>query len=161
MIDLIIFIVLIAVLYLTIQGPPFVPTRAKEMQTVFNLSGASKNRKMVDLGSGDGRLVIYFAERGIESHGYEINPLLYLFSKFQISRKRLKDTAHVHLKSFWKADLREADVIVVFGIGHIMNKLERKLKNELKPGSIVISNTFKFKNLNLEKKDKIFFLYRI
>ena len=46
------------------------------------------------------------------------------------------------IKDLWKVDLRNVDVVAVYGLQPIMKDLGIKLKNELRPGSVVISNVF-------------------
>uniref|UniRef100_A0A7S4VKA5 Uncharacterized protein n=1 Tax=Ditylum brightwellii TaxID=49249 RepID=A0A7S4VKA5_9STRA len=47
-----------------------------------------------------------------------------------------------YIRDLWKVDLSNADVIAVYGLQPIMTKLGLKMKEELKPGSIVVSNVF-------------------
>ena len=49
-------------------------------------------------------------------------------------------------RDFFKASLQDADYVFCFLICDEMNRLEKKLQQELKRGAIVISNTFSFKN---------------
>lgn len=46
------------------------------------------------------------------------------------------------LKNLWDVDLTKVDVVAVYGLHPIMKDLGVKMKNELKPGSIVLSNVF-------------------
>ncbi|CAB9525410.1 Protein FAM173B [Seminavis robusta] len=106
----------------------------------------SKSLTFVDLGSGDGRLVFRAARQGIfsTSIGYEINPILHAVGQ---SRRLLQAPKYWHSTQFywrdiWKVDLQQADVVAVYGLGPIMEPLGVKLRDELKPGSIVVSNVF-------------------
>ncbi|KUK15484.1 MAG: Uncharacterized protein XD53_1085, partial [Petrotoga mobilis] len=112
-----------------------------------------------DLGSGDGRVVIAFARKGIQAHGFEINPLLVLISKINIRRAGLKGKAFIHWKNFWKADLSKFDIITVFQVDFAMNELENKLKKELKPEAKVISNQWVFPNWKYSKYENGIYVY--
>jgi ribosomal protein L11 methylase PrmA len=101
-------------------------------------------KRAVDLGSGDGRIVIALARSGFEAHGFELNPLLVAYSRRKIRQAMLQDCAFIHQKSYWDENLSSFDVVVVFGISYIMKKLEKKLVQELRPGSLVASNYFSF-----------------
>src|SRR3989344_9046692 len=59
--------------------------------------GIKKGEKVIDLGSGDGRLMIAFAKKGCSVEGVEINPILVLISKIWIRKAGLKDKAKVRL----------------------------------------------------------------
>ena len=72
----------IFILYIVVPllfGAPFLPSDAKTFERTAILLGSlgkGAGKKAVDLGSGDGRMVIELAKLGYEAHGYEINPLL-------------------------------------------------------------------------------------
>jgi len=51
-------------------------------------------------------------------------------------------STNFHIKDLWKVDLSKADVVAVYGLHPIMKQLGKKMKAELKPGSIVVSNVF-------------------
>lgn len=59
--------------------------------------------------------------------------------------KYLSSTNFV-LQDLWNVQLEDVDVVAVYGLDPIMNELGKKLQNELKPGSVVISNVFSFPN---------------
>jgi ribosomal protein L11 methylase PrmA len=156
-----IFGVLLVAYYLGIfRGAPFVPTFRNSLGKMIVAAKIQPGEKLADLGSGDGRIVIAAAKNGAQAHGYEINPVLVWYSRWQISQAGLSGKAFVHWKSFWKADLSEYQIVTVFGITSIMKDLEAKLKAELKPGSRVVSNIFQFPNWEGEKTDSVF-VYRI
>ena len=66
---------------------------------------------------------------------------------FALSRRLLQapkywSTTQFRLRDIWKVDLRDVDVVAVYGLTPIMEKLGVKLQRELAPGSIVLSNVF-------------------
>ncbi|MFA5813833.1 MAG: class I SAM-dependent methyltransferase [Patescibacteria group bacterium] len=125
------------------------------MESVLNMVALAKVKtgdKMVDLGSGDGRIVIAFAREGLEAHGYDNNPILVWLSRRKIKRAGLQDRAFIHFQSFWRADLSRFSIVTLFGMSHIMSGLEKKLKKELPLGARVLSNAFRFPNWELADK---------
>lgn len=138
---------LIVVIYLLapiVRGAVFFPTRPENVETIVRLAKIKPGEKAADLGSGDGRIVIALARAGAEAHGYEINPILVWKSRAAIRQAGLEGRAFVHWRSFWGADLSPYAVIAVYGIPYIMRALEKKLSRELKAGSRVVSNIYKF-----------------
>ncbi|HRN96118.1 MAG TPA: class I SAM-dependent methyltransferase [Candidatus Levybacteria bacterium] len=125
---------------------PYVPSTWHKIDVMMELANPQPGEKMVDLGSGDGRIVIAFAKKGIESHGYEINSELALLSESKILDENLDEKAFIHIADFWEADLSSFNIVIIYGMTSIMTHLEEKLKTELKPGSRVISAIFHFPN---------------
>jgi cyclopropane fatty-acyl-phospholipid synthase-like methyltransferase len=141
--EIILLFFCILVLYHLRNGAIFVPTNRLAVGQMVKLAAVRPGMRVADLGSGDGRIVIAFAQAGAIVDGYEINPLLSWWSKFQISRLRLGN-ARIVTASFWPVDLSAYDVVVVFGITHIMERLQKKLAEELHPDTLIISHIFKF-----------------
>jgi len=142
-------------------GAPFEPTNSETLRKMIEFSKIKKGEKLADIGSGNGKIVIAFARKGVECHGFEINPFLVWISRRKIKKLNLEDRAFVHWKNFWKQDLGRFDVISIFQIGNIMKKLERKLKKELTSGTRVVSNTWKFPNWRPKKIEKDVYLYEV
>ncbi len=172
MIYLLIFLIILAVisflglvlvfsfLLAILKGAPYIATDKKKIKSILNLANIKEGHKAVDLGSGDGRLVIALANQGAEVHGYEINPFLVWYSRWRIKKAGLSDSAFVHKKNFWNVDMQPFDVIVVFGIGNIMEKLEAKLESEAKDSLRVVSNGFLFPSWDYTDKEGQIFLYK-
>lgn len=127
-----------------LYGAPFVASADDQVEKMVKLAKIRKREKVVDLGSGDGRLLIALAQSGWEADGIEINPFLVWFSRRKIKNLDLKDKIDIYRKNFWNVDFSKYDVVMVYAIQHVMQNLEKKLRKELKPGSRVISNYFQF-----------------
>lgn len=157
------FFVLFILFYILAMfiGAPFVPANRLTVKKMVGIAGSLKGKKVVDLGSGEGRVVVAAALSGaFEAHGYEINPVLVLVSWWNIYRAGVRGKAFVHWGSYWGKDLASFNVVFVYGICHIMNRLEKKLDEELKPGTIIVSNSFTFPNWKYQKTDNNVYLYQ-
>jgi len=135
---------ILAVRLLFSFGAPYVVSKDQKVKALLELAGLVDGKRTIDLGSGDGRIVIAFARAGAEAHGYEINPLLVLRARQNIKKAGLEDRAIIHWKDFWQVSFSTFDVVTVYGIGFMMKRLEKKLKRELRQGSIVLSAHFTF-----------------
>ena len=111
--------------------------------------------RVIDLGSGDGRVVLEASRRGYCAVGYEINPLLVLISKLWNAfceirmSERIRGSASFYVKDIWDisaAEIGEARLIFVYGLGPIMQRLAEKLHKEGHPNLIVVSNVFEIKS---------------
>ena len=159
--ELIILFVLLMILYFLFQGAIFVPTHKSKIAKILEFANIKPGHRACDLGSGDGRLVIALAKAGATAHGYEINPFLVWWARHKIRQAGLNDSAFIHWKSFWGANLSAYDIVIVFGISHIMARLARKFRKELKPGSKIISFIFPLPDWQSTKSESGVVLYQI
>ena len=154
----IIFCILTAGIYFF--GAPFVVSSNERIRFILKLLKPQKGEKIVDLGSGDGTLLFEIAKSGAIAYGYEINPILVRRTKRKIKKLGLEGKVFVERANFLKKDLSDFDAIVVYGITYLMPRLEKKLQRELKPGTRVVSNYFKFPNWKPEKKEGDVLIYK-
>jgi len=159
-IDLAILILCGSLLYYFSQGAIFLPTYRQSVENMVALAGIKPGMKAVDLGSGDGRIVIAMADAGALADGFEINPILAFWSRRKIKRLGLESRPRIFRQNFWTADLSSYDAVMVFGMTHIMEKLEKKLTKDLKPGTIVVSNIFRFKGWQEVKSENGLYVYK-
>lgn len=124
-----------------VLGAPYLPTLKKEGEVALDMLNLRKGQTILDLGSGDGSFLLQAAKRDINGTGWEINPLLVVFSKLRLWRFRKK--VKVYWRNMWRTKLPTVDAIYIFGIERYMGKFERKLKNELKKPTLVACFTFK------------------
>jgi len=143
------------------RGAPWAPSSLSTAVRMAALSGAARGKRLADLGSGDGRVLIALARRGAEAHGYEINPVLVLVSRCAIRRAGVADRASVHWQSFWRADLSRFDALILFQGSFVMRRLERKIRRELRPGAQVISDYWAFPSLVPEARAGTLYRYVI
>jgi len=143
----------------SLNGAIFDPSRKRDVEKMVEMAEIKGDEISADLGSGDGRVVIAFAKKGIQAHGFEINPLLVLISRINIRRAGLKGKAFIHWKNFWKTDLSKFDIITVFQVDFAMNELENKLKKEFKTGAKVVSNQWTFPNWKYSKFESGVYVY--
>lgn len=163
------FIIVLAIVVLILSffyifpwffGAPYEGTSKKKIKKIIRLAGIKKTDIAVDLGSGDGRLVIAMAKKGAEAHGYEINPLLVYLSRRKIKQAGLQKKAFIHWKSFWDVNLSKYNVIVMFQFYTIMKKLQKKLGKEAKKSSRIISYYWKFPDWKIIRKIENIYLYK-
>ncbi len=141
------------------MGAPYVPSKIHRVEEMLRLAGVREGEKAADLGSGDGRVVIALAQRGAEAHGYEVNPLLVLWSFYRVYRAGMWGRAHIHWWSYWKADLGKYDVVIMYGIGGIMNRLKEKLFRELNPQARIVCQTFRIPGFRPLRNNQDIYLY--
>ena len=144
----------------TFSAAPFVPVPASKIKTMLKFANLNAGDTLIDLGSGDGRIVFAAAKSGASCIGIEINPLLYWFSQI---KKFLRRTKNVYFtrSNLWDLDVTNANVITIYFIPSRMEKLKEKLQKEMRPGSRVVSYKFKFEGWIMEDAQGEVYLYRV
>lgn len=129
-------------------GAPYVPTSYKRVKKMIALAQIKKGTRVVDLGSGDGRLVIEAAKMGANACGVEINPGLWLFSIVNSlwQKRYYRGRANFRLMSLYNVDFRDYDVIFFAGFVEMVKILERKFEKGLNKGTKVICYAFPLPN---------------
>jgi len=141
------------------RGPFYVPTKRNYVPHIVKFLAIKQGEKAVDLGSGNGRLLIALAQAGAEAHGFEHNPLLVWRSRYNIKKAGLHGKAFVHMNNFWDVDVSSFNCVVIYGIPYIMPKLEEKLRRELKSGARVVAHSFPFPSWKPVESHKRVYLY--
>ncbi len=148
-----------AVFHITaLHNPVFIPSADNQLEIMLNIAKIKPNAKLLDLGSGDGKVVIALAQHFPQSRiiGVELNPFLARSSRKAVSELRLSKQITIIQQSFWQTDLRPFDVVFLYGTSYIMEKLEKKVQQEMRPNTQFVSNTFQFPNLKPVKiKDQV------
>lgn len=134
---------------------PYIATQMVTIRQVLNLVGVKKGKKFYELGSGDGRVVIEAAKLGADAIGIEQSWLRILLSKYKAhnlaSHIRCGNVNFYHGDIF-KRNYYDADILYIYLLPKGVNRLEEKLKKQLKKGSIVITQTYHFKSWKPFKK---------
>jgi SAM-dependent methyltransferase len=132
---------------------PYVATKMARIKKALKLSGKNKG-KFYELGSGDGRVVFEAAKMGFDAYGIEQSILRVWMSQYKAKKMGLKNAHFIHGNIF-NFNYQDADLIFIFLLPIGINKLQPKLKKELKKGSIIITQTFHFKNWIPFKKELV------
>jgi len=140
-------------------GAIYFPSTPVAIKQMLKLAQVSPKDTLVDLGSGDGRILIAAARRGAKAIGYEINPFLVWKSRRQIRQSQLEKLAKVYWKSFWKADFHQATIITIYLFPHLMNRLQRLLEKKVNHHLRVVTNDYPFPQLTPSKHHRQVYLY--
>jgi SAM-dependent methyltransferase len=106
-----------------VNGAPFVPTRKKWIADAMKLARVGQGDVVVDLGSGDGAVLLAALQCGAKRVvGYEINPLLVLWSRLRL--RRFGKRATVKTGDFFRAELPpDTTVIYLFQVEKVLKKV--------------------------------------
>lgn len=156
--------VIIFILYITfigdIFGAPFTKSSRMEIQTMFDLAQIKKGETIIDLGSGDGTILIEAAKRGAKAIGIELNPFLVWFSRVRVRLLGYEEKVSVKWGDFSKFSLKNADAVFLYLLPKTLDKFQEKLTIELKVSARVISNGAILEGWKIEKEKNNIFLYQ-
>ncbi|XP_006802828.1 ATP synthase subunit C lysine N-methyltransferase [Neolamprologus brichardi] len=122
---------------------PFVPATTTQVENVLKALRA-RSGTLVDIGSGDGRIVIAAAKHGFHASGFELNPWLVWYSRYRAWREGVYRSTSFHISDLWKVSFAQYSNVVIFGVPQMMEKLELKLASELPRSAKVVACRFPF-----------------
>lgn len=122
---------------------PFVPATSAQVENVLRVLQA-RSGSLVDIGSGDGRIVIAAAKQGFKASGFELNPWLVWYSRYKAWREGVHRSTAFHISDLWKVSFAQYSNVVIFGVPQMMEQLELKLASELPSTAKVVACRFPF-----------------
>ena len=124
---------------------PYVPATTKQVDNIVKALAGRKGT-VIDLGSGDGRIVFAAAKAGFRASGIELNLCLVAYSKMKAFSQGLSSHVSFIRGDLWKCDLSNYNNVVIFGVAQMMSKIEKKFNAELKKKSLVVVCRFPLPN---------------
>lgn len=138
-------------------GAPYLPTTKPQIEAALRLAALKPGQTMLELGCGDGRVVLAAARQGAKVVGYELNPLLAAIT--WLRTRRYRDKVTIIWGDFWRKDWPEHQVIFTFLLPKLMPKLNKKIiQSKHKPVKLV-SFAFEIPGRQIVKNDRGVLLY--
>lgn len=144
-----------------ITKTPFYPSKTKPLNDLIKELNLNGNLNFIDIGSGDGRIVMWGAKQGFNADGIEFNPFLTLYSRLLIFIRGLGKRAKIYNKDFNQHDYSKYNFAYLYIFPEHMDKISDKLFNEMQKGSVVVTNTFKFTTLSPDKTIGRYYIYYV
>jgi precorrin-6B methylase 2 len=133
-------LILLWILIPALYGLPPVPTKPERIRKALKLVNLQPNEVLYDLGAGDGRVLLFAArEFGAKAVGIEVGPVQCALIWLRAVTGGFGNRIQVRWANFYKADLREADVIFVYATSKEIMKLAPHLEKQLKKGTRLVS----------------------
>jgi SAM-dependent methyltransferase len=121
---------------------PYVPTVREDVERMLDLAGVTAADYVIDLGSGDGRIVIAAAQRGAHAHGVELADFLVEESRQNAQEAGVDARVSFLHGNIFETDIAAATVVTLYLMPEANLRLRPKLLAELRPGARVVSNSF-------------------
>lgn len=150
------FIIIVAMLWVLVPafyGLPPVSSREERIRRALELANPQVGETLYDLGSGHGHVLVMAAkEFGLNAVGIEAGPVQCVISRVNAIRNSVSSKVRIEAGNFYKSNIRDADIVFAYLTSDHGNRLQEKLRNELKTGARVVTVSF-----NLPDWEVIFF----
>jgi protein-L-isoaspartate O-methyltransferase len=123
--------------------PPFITTPPEVVERMLEMAGTRPGDLVIDLGSGDGRIVIAAAQKfGAQGLGIELDAALVAKSRENARSARLGEKVSFVQGDVLAADISRATVVTAYLLPALMVKLQPRFMDELAPGTRIVSHAF-------------------
>jgi SAM-dependent methyltransferase len=124
---------------------PFFTTPPEVVARMLALAGTRAEDFVVDLGAGDGRIVIHAARtHGARGLGVDLDPGLVARARDNAERAGVAGRVRFEVQDVMRAELAQASVVTIYLVPYLMQRLEPRLLEALRPGARVVSHAFAF-----------------
>lgn len=131
---------------------PYVPTPDNVVQKMLEVTDVKPSDYVIDLGSGDGRIVIAAAERGANGHGIDLDPERIEEARQNAENAGVDDRILFIEGNLFETDFSEASVITMYLLPSVNKKLRPELLDKMQPGTRIVSHSFDMGDWKADKK---------
>lgn len=122
---------------------PFVPSHENVLKAMFDMAKPTKDDYVVDLGSGDGRIVITAAkEYGAQGFGVDLNDKLVAIANERARDAGVGDRAKFYVRDLFKTDISKATIVTMYLLPEVVMEIRPKLFSTLRPGTRIVSHDY-------------------
>ena len=130
---------------------PYVPSAVATVEAMLELAGVGTGDRLIDLGCGDGRIVIAAARRGARALGVDLDPVRVREARLAARAAGVSAEAAFRVEDLFETPLGEASVVTLFLLPHVNGFLEQRLRSQLMPGARVVSHLYPMAGWPAEK----------
>jgi SAM-dependent methyltransferase len=151
---IVILVIIVAFGGVILVGAPYLPTLKVQAEAALDLLDLKPGETLLELGSGDGQVLVLAAKRGLQVVGVELNPILVVISRIRTWRYRKQ--VRVIWGDLWRVQWPEADGVFSFLLGRFMPRLDERMQRIGKP---LASFAFKIPDRHIDDEKVGVFLY--
>lgn len=133
-------------------GVVWVPTSRKVGRKMVELAELQGHEKVLDLGCGDGSLLLCAAEQpGVRCLGIDFNPVLCRVARLRAWMAGAGHRIRIERADFFGQELPAADVIMTYLFPEVQERLGKRFLKYYPSGTKVVSHAFRYPDLKLVK----------
>lgn len=135
---------------------PYVPTPPPIVEAMLKLGRIQPADFVIDLGCGDGRIVVMAAEKfGARGMGFDLNPQRIAEAKENAKKAGVEDKVEFVEKNLFDADVSKATLVTLYLLPDVNLRLRPKLLRELRTGARIVSHSFDMGDWKPDKKIEV------
>ena len=136
--------------------PPFVATPEEAVDRMLALAKVGAGDFVIDLGSGDGRIVIAAARKyGARGLGVDLDASLVALSREKAREAGVGERTRFEERDVLKTDLSGASVVTIYLLPSLVDQLQPKLLAEMQPGSRIVAHAFPMKGWKPDAREHL------
>lgn len=121
---------------------PYASTPPDVVEKMLNVADVGSGDYVIDLGCGDGRIVIAATKRGAFGHGVDLDPERVKEARDNAQKANVSERVMFLQEDIFKTDISRASVITIYLLSTVNEDLRPRLLNELEPGTRIVSHNF-------------------
>jgi Mycolic acid cyclopropane synthetase len=121
---------------------PYVPTPQDVVERMLDMANVKPGEYLIDLGSGDGRIVVTAAQRGVRAFGVDLNPERVKEGIANAATASVSDRATFEVKDLFDTDISKADVVTTYLLPLVNLDLRPRLLEQMRPGARLVTHAF-------------------
>jgi SAM-dependent methyltransferase len=151
---IVIFVLVVTFGGVILRGAPYLPTLDAQAKAALDLLDLKPGQTLLELGSGDGKVLVTAARAGLNVVGIELNPILVVVS--WLRTRRYRKQVRIIWGDFWLKDWPECDAVFAFLLNQFMPKLDKRMRVVRKP---LVSFAFQIPDRKADSEKAGVFLY--
>ena len=135
---------------------PYVVTDYEVVDAMLALAEVRPDDDVIDLGSGDGRILIAAARsHGAHGLGVEIDPARIREATANARAARVADRVQFRQQDLFETPLRDADVVTLYLTREVNLRLRPRILAEMRPGARVVSHDYDMGDWRADQRQRI------
>jgi methyltransferase family protein len=124
------------------RDTPYVPTPQDVVERMLDMANVRPGEFLIDLGSGDGRIVVTAAQRGARAYGVDLNPQRVKEAIANAAKANVGNRATFEVKDLFDTDISKADVVTTYLLPLVNLDLRPRLIEQMRPGARLVTHAF-------------------